>query len=163
MRHNGRRYSKRGCQYNSRGCIVGRTDIGLRPEIVNQKVRLGDLEGDSIIGKNHKGAIVTIIDRVSGYLWMKKLSGKEASPLADMEIELLAPFKDVLHTLTVDNGKVFAKHDVIAQKLGIDVFFAHPYHSWERSANENTNGLIRQYFPKGSDFDSLDDQKLNLS
>ncbi len=163
LRHNGRRYSKRGCQYNSSGCIVGRTDIGLRPEIVNQKVRFGDLEGDSIIGKNHKGAIVTIIDRVSGYLWMKKLSGKEASPLADMAIELLAPFKDVLHTLTVDNGKEFAKHDVIAQKLGIDVFFAHPYHSWERGANENTNGLIRQYFPKGSDFDSLDDQKLNLS
>lgn len=160
LRHNGRRYSKRGCQYNSRGCIVGRTDIGLRPEIVNQKVRFGDLEGDTIIGKNHKGAIVTIIDRVSGYLWMKKLSGKEASPLAEMTIELLAPFKDVLHTLTVDNGKEFAKHDVIAQKLGIDVFFAHPYHSWERGANENTNGLIRQYFPKGSDFDSLDDQQI---
>lgn len=158
LRRKGRKYAKRGCQYNSRGTIIGRVDIDNRPEIVNEKIRFGDLEGDTIIGKNKKGAIETINDRLTGFLWMRKLSGKEAEPLAEMTIKTLAPFSKIIHTLTVDNGKEFAKHGLIADALGIDVFFAHPYHSWERGANENTNGLIRQYIPKGSDFGSISDE-----
>lgn len=157
LRRKGRKYASRGNQYRSRGVIAGRVDIEQRPAIADRKERFGDLEGDTIIGKNHKGAILTIIDRRTGFLWMSKLSGKEASPLATKTVEMLASIKGIIHTLTVDNGKEFAKHADFAGQLEIDVYFAHPYHSWERGANENTNGLIRQYIPKGSDFSEVSD------
>ena len=157
LRRKGRKYANRGSRYRSRGVIAGRVDIGQRPAIADRKERFGDLEGDTIIGKNHKGAILTIIDRRTGFLWMSKLSGKEASPLATKTVEMLASIKGIIHTLTVDNGKEFAKHADFAGQLEIDVYFAHPYHSWERGANENTNGLIRQYIPKGSDFSEVSD------
>jgi IS30 family transposase len=157
LRRKGRKYAKRGNQYKGRGIIVDRVDIDRRPNIVNENIRFGDLEGDTIIGKNRKGAIETIIDRHTGFLWMSKLSGKEASPLARKTVEMLASYKDIIHTLTVDNGKEFAKHADFAESLKIDVYFAHPYHSWERGANENANGLIRQYIPKGSDFAEVSD------
>ena len=86
-----------------------------------------------------------------------KLSGKEATPLATKTVEMLASHKGIIHTLTIDNGKEFAKHADFAGLLEIEVYFAHPYHSWERGANENTNGLIRQYIPKGSDFAEVSD------
>ena len=88
---------------------------------------------------------------------MSKLSGKEVSPLATKTVEMLASIKGIIHTLTVDNDKEFVKHADFAGQLEIDVYFAHPYHSWERGANENTNGLIRQYIPKGSDFSEVSD------
>ena len=95
---------------------------------MDRKERMGDLEIDTIIGKNHQGAAVTINDRVTGYLWIRRLSGKEASPLAEKAIEALLPYKQQLKTITADNGKEFAKHELIACKLEINFYFCKPYH-----------------------------------
>ena len=155
LRHKGRHYAKRGSLTNGRGFIKNRVDIDHRPSIVDEKVRFGDLEIDTVIGKNHKGALLTINDRVSGVVWIRLLSGKEAGPLTEAAVKALMPIKSLIHTITADNGKEFSSHEKIAKDLGIFIYFAKPYHSWERGANENTNGLIRQYFPKGTDFGGI--------
>lgn len=155
LRRKGRKYRKRGCMPNGRGFIKNRVDIDQRPSIVDEKSRFGDLEIDTVIGKNHKGALLTINDRATGLVWIRLLSGKEAAPLTKATIEALMPIKELMHTITADNGKEFSFHEEIARELNVSVFFAKPYHSWERGANENTNGLIRQYFPKGTDFGEI--------
>jgi IS30 family transposase len=160
LRRKGRKYRKRGSAKDSRGIIKERVDISQRPAIVEEKIRLGDLEIDTIIGKNHRGAILTINDRVSSYVWMAKLNGKDADELAMKAVEILQPHAHWIHTITGDNGKEFADHKKIAQQIGINFYFAKPYHSWERGANENTNGLIRPYFPKGSSFESITDKDI---
>jgi len=160
LRHKGRRYRKRGNAKDSRGIIKDRVDISQRPEIVDQKQRLGDLEIDTMIGQNHKGALLTINDRVSSYVIIEKLNGKDAKELALKVIERLSSYKKRIHTITSDNGKEFAEHKMISSELKVDFFFAKPYHSWERGANENTNGLIRQYFPKKTSFENLSDQDI---
>jgi IS30 family transposase len=160
LRRKGRKYRKRGSAKDSRGIIKNRVDISQRPAIVNEKIRLGDLEIDTIIGKNHRGAILTINDRVSSYVWMAKLNGKNADELAMKAVEILQPHAHWIHTITADNGKEFADHKKIARQIGIDFYFAKPYHSWERGANENSNGLIRQYFPKGSSFESITNKQI---
>jgi transposase, IS30 family len=160
LRRKGRQYRKRGNSKDTRGIIKDRVDISSRPAIVDEKTRFGDLEFDTVIGKNHKGALLTINDRATGLVWIRLLTSKEASPLTDKAIEALMPYKDLIHTATADNGKEFAYHKKIAESLEISVYFARPYHSWERGANENTNGLIRQYFPKGSDFDLITERQV---
>lgn len=158
LRTQGKKYRKRGNSKDKRGKIVGRVDINQRPAIVEERKRFGDFEIDTIIGKNHKGAIVTINDRATGLLKMKKLESKNADILADKTIKILSPYKELLHTITSDNGKEFAAHKKIAEQLNIQFYFAHPYHSWERGSNENLNGLIRQYIPKKSNFDDFSDE-----
>ena len=158
LRHKGRKYAKRGAVNKSRGIIKDRIGIENRPQIVNEKSRFGDFEIDTMIGKNHKGAIMTTNDRCTHIVLIRRLEGKEADPLAKAAIDALSPYKHLLHTITADNGKEFAKHKEIAEKLDIQFYFAKPYHSWERGANENTNGLIRQYIPKGTDFSTLTDE-----
>ncbi len=101
-------------------------------------------------------------DRVTGLVWIRKLQGKEAEPVTQKAIEALLPVKDLIHTITADNGKEFAFHQTMGQELAVDVYFAKPYHSWQRGANENTNGLIRQYFPKGTSFQSITDKDIEL-
>ena len=160
LRRQGRRYKKRGCKNAGRGFIPNRVDIDQRPEIVDMKERFGDLEIDTIIGKNHKGAILTINDRVTSRVWIRKLFGKEAAQLAKKTKAALRKVKKIIHTITADNGKEFAKHEEIAQGLEINFYFCKPYHSWERGANENTNGLIRQYIPKGTDFSEITDKEI---
>ena len=160
LRRQGRKYAKRGSKNAGRGFIPNRVDIDERPEIVEKKQRFGDLEIDTIIGKNHKGAILTINDRVTGRVWIRKLQGKEAIPVAKVTAWALRKVKKLIHTITADNGKEFAKHEEIAQKLKINFYFCKPYHSWERGANENTNGLIRQYIPKGTDFSGVTDKQI---
>lgn len=135
-----------------------RIGIEQRPQIVNEKIRFGDFEIDTMIGKNHKGAIMTTNDRCTHIVLIRRLEGKEAVPLAEAAVEALSPYKQMLHTITADNGKEFARHKEIAEKLGVQFYFARPNHSWERGANENTNGLIRQYIPKGTDFSTLTDE-----
>jgi IS30 family transposase len=130
LRRKGRKYRKRGSAKDNRGIIKDRVDISQRPAIVNEKIRLGDLEIDTIIGKNHRGAILTINDRVSSYVWMAKLNGKDADELAMKAVEILRPHAHWIHTITGDNGKEFADHKKIAQQIGIDFYFAKPYHSW---------------------------------
>jgi transposase, IS30 family len=158
LRTQGKRYRKRGAEKDKRGIIIGRRDISERPQVVEIKERIGDLEIDTIIGKNHQGAIVTINDRASGMLKMKKLESKNAEQLAIETIKLLSEWQPILHTITSDNGKEFAAHKTISDALGIDFFFAEPYHSWQRGSNENLNGLIRQYIPKQTDFSTITDE-----
>jgi len=158
LRRKGRKYRKRGSSKDTRGIIKDRVDIDQRPAIVNEKQRLGDLEIDTVIGQNHKGALLTINDRASNKTWVAKLDGKNADELAQKTIEVLSPYKNLLNTITSDNGKEFAEHKTISKDLTVDFFFAKPYHSWERGANENMNGLIRQYFPKGSSFENISNE-----
>ena len=160
LRRQGRKYSKRGSKNAGRGFIPNRVEIDQRPSIVEQKERFGDLEIDTIIGKNHKGAILTINDRATSRVWIRKLSGKEAIPVAKITVWALRKVKNLIHTITADNGKEFAKHEDIAQKLDFNFYFCKPYHSWERGANENTNGLIRQYIPKGTDFSEVTNKRI---
>lgn len=146
---------KRSCKIDNRGIIPNRVSIDERPAIVDQRTRIGDWEGDTIIGANHRGVCVTLVERVSKLTLIKKLKTKESDKVEDAIVSLLYPYRDTLKTLTVDNGKEFANHESIAKKLKVDVYFAHPYCSWERGLNENTNGLIRQYFKKKMNFDSI--------
>lgn len=155
LRSKGKRYAKRGALKGSRGIIKDRIGIESRPLIVDEKQRIGDLEVDLVIGKNHKGALLTINDRATGVLKMAKIESKEANEIAAKMIELLSDWIPLLQTITSDNGKEFANHKSVAEKLAIDYFFANPYCSWERGANENLNGLVRQYFPKKYDFDLI--------
>lgn len=155
LRTKGKKYRKRGASKDSRGLIANRVDIENRPSIVDKKQRVGDLEIDLVIGKNHHGALLTINDRATGFLWMGKIESKEAHVVEAKLLELLKDLKPLLHTMTSDNGKEFANHQNIANALELDYYFAKPYHSWERGANENLNGLVRQYFPKLTNFDSI--------
>ena len=107
-----------------------------------------------------KGAILTINERKSGFLWIKKLNGKDAGELAEQAARILKPHQHWIHTITSDNGKEFAEHQKISQDLKIKFYFAQPYHSWERGSNENLNGLIRQYIPKGSSFENFSGEDL---
>ena len=152
---------KRYGSYNRRGQLVDRVSIDERPAIVDLRSRIGDWELDTIIGKNHQQAIVSLTERKSRFTLIKKVERKTAQCVSDAIIELLSPFVDHVHTLTSDNGKEFADHKNIADKLNADFYFAHPYASWERGLNENTNGLIRQYFPKGSDFTTITQKEIN--
>ena len=152
MRYQGRKYRKRGAAKDSRGKIRDQVSIDERPEIVALKDRFGDLEMDTVLGKNHKGAILTINARATKLCWIKLLTGRESKPLTKRVIEVLTPLQSMIQTITVDNGKEFTLHKEITQQLKVAIYFAHPYHSWERGANENMNGLIRQYLPKGISF-----------
>ena len=121
--------------------IPNRVGIEERPEIVDRRERIGDWEADAIIGKGRKGAIVTLVDRKSRFLRIGLVAKRTKDAVADTIISLLASLP--VHTITCDNGKEFADHEEIALALDADVYFAHPYSSWERGTNENTNGLIR--------------------
>lgn len=158
LRRQGRRYRKRGAAKDNRGIIKGRIGIEKRPDIVEKRERFGDLEVDLIIGSNHKSAIVTINDRASGVLKMKKVKSKEAIEVTRVINDLLEEWIPYLHTITADNGKEFAGHKEVAEFLNINYYFARPYHSWERGSNENLNGLIRQYIKKKTDFRTLSDE-----
>ncbi|MBL0010849.1 MAG: IS30 family transposase [Nitrosomonas sp.] len=118
-------------------------------EIVDQKDRIGGSEGDTVISKSHQGALVTMAERKSRYILIAQVPGKHARSVTAAVTRLLRPHKGKCYTMTFDNGKEFAEHETIAAELDADVYFAHPYHSWERGLNENSNGLLRQYFPKG--------------
>lgn len=139
--------------------IRNRILIDDRPKVIDNKERFGDWEIDTIIGKERKGAIVTIVERTTSFLMMRKLpQGKNAESLADNVIDMLKPYKNIVHSITSDNGTEFAEHMKISKELEIGFFFAHPYSSWERGLNEYTNKLIRQYIPKKSEFENLDDK-----
>jgi len=138
--------------------IKDRVSIDLRSDVINNKERFGDWEIDLIIGKDRKGAIVTIVERSTAFLLMKKLPfGKNAVELAKVVIDMMTPFKQFVHSITSDNGKEFAEHKKISKKLLADFFFAHPYSSWERGLSEYTNKLIRQYIPKKTTFYNFND------
>lgn len=151
---------KRYSGYLRRGQIPNRTSIDKRPQIVASKGRFGDWEVDTIVGARHKGGILCAVERKSKLTRLRKLATKGAAEMKDNTIELLAPLAAKVHTITVDNGKEFCEHQLIAAGLQARIYFAHPYSSWERGLNENTNGLVRQYFPKKYEFSKILDSDL---
>jgi len=141
--------------------IKDRLSIDFRSDQINNKERFGDWEIDLIIGKDGKGAIVTIVERTTAFFLMRRLPfGKNAKELAKVVIDMLLPYKDYVHSITSDNGKEFAEHKKISKKLLAQFFFAHPYASWERGLSENTNKLVRQYIPKKSIFNLYNNNEI---
>jgi IS30 family transposase len=151
---------KRYNGYLRRGQIPNRTSIDQRPQIVARKGRFGDWEADTIIGARHKGGILSVVERKTKLVRLRKLTTKSATEMKDATIEVLTPLAAKVHTITVDNGKEFCDHELIAAALKARIYFAHPYASWERGLNENTNGLVRQYFPKKYDLSKITEEEL---
>ena len=140
--------------------IPNRTSISERPTEADGK-RFGDFEMDTIVGRGNHGAIVTLIERSTNMLFMRKLkNGKNAKELARTVIHLLSPFKDHIKSITTDNGTEFACHEMITKSLGVTIYFADPYASWQKGAIENANGLIRQYVPKKETFEHISQQQI---
>jgi IS30 family transposase len=151
---------KRRNSRDMRGTIKNRVGIEDRPSIVERKIRIGDWEGDTVVGKNHQGALVTLVDRKSKLTLIGKVNRYTAEAVEQVIINLMELLPRRNYTLTVDNGKEFSNHESVAEALRIRVYFADPYSAWQRGLNENTNGLIRQYVPKGSDVRTLTDEQI---
>ena len=159
LRCGGKPYRKRNIE-ERRGKIPGRVLIDERPAVANARARIGDFEGDTVIGRQGTGAILTMVDRKSRYLAAVKLSGKNAAELQEQMAELMSSVPCL--SITLDNGKEFASHAEITEELGVPVYFAHPHSPWERGSNENTNKLLRQFLPKGTSFKRVTDDELGL-
>ena len=151
---------KRYGSYDRRGNLKNRISIDERPSIVEDRSRVGDWEADTIIGKAHKQAIVSMTERKSGLALIYKVDRRTKGNTESAIKRLLSPISDQVYTITSDNGKEFANHEQIAKRLKCDFYFAHAYSSYERGTNENTNGLIRQYFPKNRDFRTITDKEI---
>lgn len=160
LRHKNKKYTKRSATYRSRGQIKNRISIEFRPAIVEDKSRVGDWEVDTVIGKNHHQAIVTLVDRNSKFTLMKKVEAKQARLVTDAIVHLLKPVQAHTLTITSDNGKEFSYHEEVAKTLDTEFYFANPYQSWQRGLNEHTNGLIREYFPKKTEFKNITDEQI---
>lgn len=155
--------SQRKKRYGSnerRGTIKNRRSIEERPAGMETKNRIGDWEADTLIGKAHKGAIVSLTERKTKICLMYKVERKTADLVKKAMSKLLLPLKEIVYIITSDNGKEFALHEETAAILETDFYFAHPYASYERGLNENTNGLIRQYFPRDRDFRTITDEEI---
>jgi IS30 family transposase len=163
LRRSHKKRKKRYGSYDHRGHIKGRVSIDERPAIVDSKKRIGDWEIDTIIGKRHKGALLTIVERKTKLTLIRKLPRKQAHLVAEAVIDLLNPYEEKVCTITSDNGQEFAHHEYIKEHLKTTVYFAHPYHAWERGLCENTNGLIRQYFPKTMNFEAITEEHIQVA
>jgi len=156
LRRKGKAYQPRSKDKQAgRGFIRNRVSIDERPIAVDDRNRIGDWEIDLVIGKGHSGALVTIVERKTRYTVSMRVDDKSAKSVTAATIALLQPFKGAVFTITADNGKEFAYHEVMTEHLKCDVYFADPYCSWQRGLNENTNGLLRQYWPKSTDFKKI--------
>ena len=151
---------KRYRSYTRRGCIPNQVSIEDRPAIVESRRRIGDWEGDTMVGKGHRGAVVSIVERKSRYTFLAQANHKSADAVRRCITDSLTSHKARVHTLTLDNGREFADHQDIADDLDVRIYFAHPYASWERGTSENTNGLVRQYLPKHRDLRTVTIEEL---
>jgi IS30 family transposase len=158
--HTGHRRAKYGTKHKGR--IKERVSISQRPTIVDDKIRLGDFEIDTIIGTNRKGAITTAVDRASLFSIISIPTTKKSDEVEAEIKRILSPFKDKIHTITSDNGLEFSNHKNISKDLECQYYFCHPYSSWERGLNEYTNGLIRQYIPKGTSFENITPEYIKM-
>jgi IS30 family transposase len=127
-----------------------------RPGIVDDKSRIGDWEIDTVIGKGNSGALVTIVERVTS----AQVDSMSAKAVTKTTIMLFKPYKESVLSITADNGKEFACHEEISKALSAELYIAYPYSCWERGLNDNTNGLLRQYFPKSTDFKVVSQAKV---
>jgi IS30 family transposase len=162
LRHSGKKYNKSSGKNSGRGLIPNRVDIELRDKIVEEKSRIGDWEADTVIGANHKGAIVTLVDRMSKFSLFTLVPDKTKESVTQAIEKSLQGMKQNVQTITFDNGKEFAGHQELSRSLETLCFFAKPYHSWERGLNEHTNGLLRQFVPKKSDFGQLSQEDIDF-
>ena len=160
LRRKGKKRRKKTDAGRSR--IPNRVGIESRPAIVDEKSRVGDWEVDLIVGKQHKGYLLTLVKRKTKLLLMSQLANKQANTVRRAIIRLLKPYKRWVHTITADNGAEFAKHEGFAKQLGAAVYFADPYASWQRGLSEHTNGLVREYFPKGDRLTELKSSEVRL-
>ena len=161
-------YDARKSAGSAMGAMTGvegskyRVSIDERSAIVDTRQRLGDWEVDTIIGKGHRHAIVSLTERKSRLALLRKVERKTAQDVADAVIELMKSLPVRTHTITADNGQEFADHERISKDPNTDVYFAHPYSSWERGTNENMNGLVRQYFPKKCNFTTITETEIEF-
>jgi transposase, IS30 family len=152
LRQKQKQRRRKGVKQN-RGRIPGRVGIEHRPAIADLKTEIGHWESDTVIGSNHAGVVVTHVDKASKYLLAGLAKNKTVEQVNQVTIELFKDIKsEFCTTMTFDNGREFCGHQELRRVLGLDCFFANPYHSWERGLNEHTNGLIRQFFPKSTNF-----------
>ena len=143
--------------------ITNQVSIDNRPKHIDLRDEIGHWEGDLMIGKNHKSAIGTIVERKSRYTIIVKIKSKKSDEVAKMFSKKLNQLQQIFKkTMTYDNGIEMARHQEITQKTGMKIYFAHPYSSWQRGTNENTNGLIRRYLPKGTNFNEIDEKSLMI-
>jgi len=160
LRNSHIKYKKRYGKKDNRGIIPNKKSINQRSEIINNKLRIGDWEIDLIIGKGHKGAILTATERKTHYELVAKLSSKSSKEVKRVAVNMFAPYKKEVLSITSDNGREFFEHEALAKKLNCDYFFANPYSSWERGLNEYQNKLLRQFIPKKSDFNLITPERL---
>lgn len=141
--------------------IPGRVDISERPAFVANRSRVGDWEGDTVVGRRNRGGLVTHVERVTRFLVAGRVPNKRADTFSAVTNRLLGWVPDGLcHTMTLDNGTENAAHSLIAKAKNMDIYFAHPHSPWQRGANEQVNGLIRRYFHKGVDFRKVTDEQV---
>ena len=155
-----RRRKVYGSKHNTRGIIKDRVSIKDRPNIVDRKCRIGDWEADTVVSRQSKTVLITLVERKTKLTLIKKVPNKTAQVVSEGIIKLLIPYKSKVHTITFDNGKEFAKHKLIKEQIQADIYFADPFSSWQRGLNENTNGLIRQYLPKKTDFSKVSEEDI---
>ena len=147
----GKRRRKRGSRKDSRGIIPNRIGIDKRPKVVEQRKRLGDMEVDLMMGKKHKGAILVIMDRATLKTKLRLLKTKGSAEIKDKITASLSKMKDIVKTLTFDNDQAFSKHESIAKALNAETYFTRPYTSQDKGGVENRIGILRRFFPKGTD------------
>jgi IS30 family transposase len=144
------------------GRIAGKRSIETRPAQANERKRVGDWEGDTMVGKGRKGFLLTCVDRASRYLIARKLDACAAEPVAQQLQQTIRKLPaEKRRSLTLDNGREFTRPIELERRLHLPIYFAHSCHAWERGTNENTNGLLRQYLPKGSDLSTLTNPQLH--
>jgi len=155
LRRKGKKLWRRKPKTSGRGLIPNRRDISTRPAVAGLKEEAGHLEIDTIVGANHKGVILSVVDKATKFTVLELLSAGTAELVTEALIRRISELKAsglTMSTITADNGKEFAKHGEVSQALEVDFFFARPYRSCDRGLNEHTNGLVRQFLPKKTDF-----------
>ena len=160
LRQRGRQRHRRGAQNERRGVISDRRMIAERPTEANERSRTGDWEIDTVIGKSHQGAVVSMVDRQTCYTKLRLVKRKTAEAIVNACTSALSPRRHPVHSITVDNGKEFTDHKSLEANLKTKVYFADPYCSWQRGTNENLNGLLRQYIPKRRHLSTVSEKEL---
>jgi IS30 family transposase len=161
LRHSREKRAKRGAEHSGRGQIPNRVGIEARPAEADEKQHLGHFEGDTVVGKGHRGAVVTYVDKAAKFLLAALCPDRTARRINEASVSLFEELPSALLSFTFDNGKEFSKHQELSETLDVPCFFANPYASWERGLNEHTNGLLRQFFPKKTDFTKVAPQELS--
>jgi len=160
LRRKGKKYYRRKNGKRYIGQLKDRLSIDSRPQVVDKKSRIGDWEIDTIVGKGHRGGVVTIVERKTKFTLAAQVNSLTSSEVIQASIKLLKPYKDAVLTITADNGSEFAQHKKLAKALKTKIYFCHPYRSCERGLNENTNGLLRQYWPKKTELKNVEQREV---